>query len=325
MVYHRIVKLKYSPAATAADLGSRGISISHETIYQAIYRRFFGDPRIVLCRPRKTRRRRTKTGRGPNSLGDFVLIDERPERVGAGHWEADLLSGTGNKSVVGVLTETVSRQTIVVSLPQRSTRHVADQLVGIIQHRIPKHLRKTLTLDQGREFARWDRIGKATGFAIYFCHPRSPWEKPLVEQTTACYADGSPNTLTCQKTKKPSTRSTSSSTTCHDEASTGNDPQTCIVNYALQQPLELTPSTDLSVCPPASVPGRFLGYRDSGIAIPRPQSAIRNPQSSSCLCRISVVGIRVFAGSSMAVMIATAYFRVYLPSVRVGGLPRIAI
>ncbi len=107
MVYHRIVKLKYSPAATAADLGSRGISISHETIYQAIYRRFFGDPRIVLCRPRKTRRRRTKTGRGPNSLGDFVLIDERPERVGAGHWEADLLSGTGNKSVVGVLTETV--------------------------------------------------------------------------------------------------------------------------------------------------------------------------------------------------------------------------
>ena len=185
MVYHRIVKLKYSPAATAADLGSRGISISHETIYQAIYRRFFGDPRIVLCRPRKTRRRRTKTGRGPNSLGDFVLIDERPERVGAGHWEADLLSGTGNKSVVGVLTETVSRQTIVVSLPQRSTRHVADQLVGIIQHRIPKHLRKTLTLDQGREFARWDRIGKATGFAIYFCHPRSPWEKPLVEQTNS--------------------------------------------------------------------------------------------------------------------------------------------
>lgn len=185
MVHHRIVTLKYSPAATAADLTIRGVFISHETIYQAIYQRFFGDPRHVLCRPRKSRRRRTRTGRGPNSLGDFRLIDERPERVGPGHWEADLLSGTMNKSAVAVLSEVVSRTTIVVTLPQRGTDDVADQLVAIIRNRIPKHLRKTLTLDQGREFAKWKRIEQETGFGIYFCHARSPWEKGLVEQTNS--------------------------------------------------------------------------------------------------------------------------------------------
>jgi len=185
MVFHRIVTLKFSPAATAAELASRGVFISHEAIYQAIYQRFFGDPRAVLCRPRKTRRRRTSTGRGPNSLGDFPSIDGRPQRVGAGHWEADLLSGTANKTAVAVLSETVSRKTLVVVLPKRSTNDVADQLIAIICNRIPKHLRKTLTFDQGREFAQWERIAKQTGFDVYFCHARSPWEKPLVEQTNS--------------------------------------------------------------------------------------------------------------------------------------------
>ncbi len=181
MVTTRVVGWRYSSGAAAADLRRVGIQISHETIYREIYRKTFGDPRQVLIRPRRSRRRRTRTGRDPHSLGQIPLIDTRPQRVGPGHWEVDLLSGTSNRTVVGVLTETHSKTTIVFGIAQRDADSVGDQLITMIQYRIPLHLRKTLTFDQGREFARWGRVGKTT----YFCHPRSPWEKPLVEQTNS--------------------------------------------------------------------------------------------------------------------------------------------
>lgn len=185
MVTTRVVGWRYSPGAAAADLRRVGVQISHETIYREIYRKTFGDPRGVLIRPRRSRRRRTRTGRNPHSLGQIPLIDTRPVRVGPGHWEVDLLSGTLNRTVVGVLTETHTKTTIVFGITKRDAHSVGDQIISMARHRIPIHLRKSLTFDQGREFARWDRVGQATGFAIYFCHPRSPWEKPLVEQTNS--------------------------------------------------------------------------------------------------------------------------------------------
>ena len=184
-VRHLLTKNKYSPAAAAAVLAAQGIRICHETIYRAIYTRRFGDPRKVLCRPRRFRRRRTRTGIYNDPLGDISLIDDRPQRDGPGHWEGDLLVGRRNLTAVVVLTELVTRYTLVVALENRTAEHTAAQLISVIQHRIPRHLRKTLTFDQGREFARWGHIAARTGFGIYFCHPHSPWEKPLVENTNA--------------------------------------------------------------------------------------------------------------------------------------------
>lgn len=185
MVNHRLKEWRYSPAATAADLAGRGVRISHETIYQAIYQRRFGDPKAVLCRPRPHRKRRTRTGRITDSLGPIRLIDQRPARTGVGHWEADLLVGKGNYTAVVVLTEVVTRYTVIVALENRTADHCHRQLVTQIRRRIPRRFRKTITFDQGREFARWQQLEKATGFTAYFCHPRSPWEKPLVESTNA--------------------------------------------------------------------------------------------------------------------------------------------
>ena len=184
-VKHLLTKKKYSPAAAAAVLRARGVGICHETIYRGIYARRFGDPRRVLCRPRTHRRRRTRTGIYSDPLGVFSLIDHRPDREGPGHWEGDLLVGRRNLSAVVVLTELVTRFTLVVALTNRTADHTAAQLIAAIQRRVPRHLRKTLTLDQGREFARWGTIAARTGFGIYFCHPHSPWEKPLVENTNA--------------------------------------------------------------------------------------------------------------------------------------------
>ncbi len=185
MVRTRLVDWKYSPAAAAADLTARGVPISHETIYQAIYKHRFGDPRAVLCRPRRKRRRRTRRGWAPQPLGDFKSIDDRPKTDGVGHWEADLIVGRRNKSAVAVVTEKTLRVTLIVAIDNRTADHVRDRIIKAIRHRVPKHLRKTLTFDQGPEFARWEDIEKRTGFDIYFCHVASPWEKGLVEQTNS--------------------------------------------------------------------------------------------------------------------------------------------
>ncbi len=184
-VKHLLVNHRYSPAAAAAVLQAAGIEICHETIYRAIYGRRFGDPRKVLCRPRPHRQRRTRTGVYNDPLGDITLIDDRPRRVGVGHWEADLLVGKGNLSAVVVFTELVTRFTVVVALTNRTADHTATRLITAIFTRIPRHLRKTLTFDQGREFARWAHIADRTGFSVFFCHPHSPWQKPLVENTNA--------------------------------------------------------------------------------------------------------------------------------------------
>lgn len=174
---------KLSPMTISHQLRAEGRSLSHEAIYRAIYAGSFGDPRKLLCRPRRFRTARTRTGHDNQPLGPIKLIDQRPDSFGKepGHWEGDLLVGKQNRSVAVVLTERVSRIVELIALPHgRRADHVADQIISALST-FPAHLVKTLTWDQGRELTRWQRIEKELGIDVYFCHPGSPWEKGLVE------------------------------------------------------------------------------------------------------------------------------------------------
>jgi IS30 family transposase len=184
-IFELIVHNRYSPWATARVLSTAGTPISHETIYQAIYRGQFGKPKTVLNRPRTRRKRRTRTGRNPNNLGTYQPISNRPPQQGPGHWEADLIVGAGNYTAAVVLSQPATKQTLITALGNRTADHTAHQLITTITQHIPTHQRHTLTLDQGREFTRWQHIATTTGFDIYFCQPRSPWQKPHVENTNA--------------------------------------------------------------------------------------------------------------------------------------------
>lgn len=169
----------------ARQLSAAGRPISHESIYQAVYRGSFGDPREVLCRPRTKRRRRTRTGRDPRPLGQIRLVSERravlPDEMG--HWEGDLIVGKQNRTVAAVLTERHSRYLMIGALPEgRHADHVAAVITQLLQP-LPPQLRKTLCWDQGRELTRWKRIEDHLGIIIYFCQPASPWQKPLIENT----------------------------------------------------------------------------------------------------------------------------------------------
>jgi transposase, IS30 family len=182
-----VVTDKQSPMTASRTLAAQGLCVSHEAIYQEIYRHRFGDPRNVLCRPRRSRRRRTRTGRIPDNLGDYRRVADRPgdPRVEPGHWEGDLLVGADNKTAVAVITDRFTRKALLGALPHgRNADHVADVVVSMLE-KVPAELRRTLTWDQGRELTRWARIEAATGTLIYFTEPRSPWQKPLVENQNA--------------------------------------------------------------------------------------------------------------------------------------------
>ena len=132
----------------------------------------------------------------PSPLGDFRPVCERPaaagDRSGPGHWEGDLIIGAGNRSAVATLVERLSRQTLAVALPDGYDAHrTADAVAGALS-RQPRHMVKTLTWDQGREMARWQHVENATGAKVYFCEPRSPWQRPSDEQTNCEYRGCAP-------------------------------------------------------------------------------------------------------------------------------------
>lgn len=175
----RMLRDRHSPMTVSRLIGG----VSHETIYREIYRWRFGDPRAVLCRPRRSRRRRTRTGRYPETLGDYRPISARETDVTTepGHWEGDLLVGHDNRTAAVVITERSSRICLLGALPEgRNADHVASVVTRLLAA-VPMAMRRTLTWDQGRELTRWPRIEAALGIPIYFCQPRSPWQKPLVE------------------------------------------------------------------------------------------------------------------------------------------------
>ena len=183
---------RMSPHAICALLRCEGARVSAETIYRACYdhsgRRGLPEGSWRLL-PRRCRRRKPQ-GRHAHKrspLGDFRPISQRPAAVGdrreAGHWEGDLIIGKNNRSAAVTLTERLSRQTLLAALPSGYDAPSVASAVAAALARQPRHLVRTLTWDQGREMARWADIETALGAKVYFCDPRSPWQRPTNEQT----------------------------------------------------------------------------------------------------------------------------------------------
>ena len=133
------------------------------------------------------RRRRRPRGRCQQAkrspLGDYRPLDRRPARINnrdePGHWEGGLVIGAGNDSAAAALAERASRHALVVPLPDGYGAHATATALA----RQPSHLVKTPTRGQGREMAHWADIETALGIEVFFCDPRSPWQRPTNEQT----------------------------------------------------------------------------------------------------------------------------------------------
>jgi transposase, IS30 family len=166
--------------------------VSHETIYKALYLQGRGGLRKELTAALRTGRARrrprgSRAGWKGSSIRDMVMIADRPaeaaDRAVPGHWEGDLLEGAHHRSFIATLVERTSRFTMLVQLPEgKAAPHVAGQLADKITQ-LPDALRRTLTWDQGGEMGRHQDFTVATGVAVYFCDPHSPWQRPSNENT----------------------------------------------------------------------------------------------------------------------------------------------
>jgi IS30 family transposase len=189
------LRAEWSPQQIAAWLVSTypddpTMHVSHETIYRTLYIQARGVLKQELTAHlrwrRQMRRPRTaalrKDGRG--QLVDIVSISERPpsveDRAIPGHWEGDLL--TGPRSQIATLVERHSRYVLLVRVPARDTTTVVRALTRRVR-RLPASLRQSLTWDRGKEMADHQAFTVATDVQVYFCDPRSPWQRGSNENT----------------------------------------------------------------------------------------------------------------------------------------------
>jgi IS30 family transposase len=164
--------------------------VSHETIYQSIYVQGRGELRRELARCLRSGRTRRKSRSTPGRGGfmrDMVLISQRPaeieDRAVPGHWEGDLLIGKGGHSQVGTLVERTTGYLALVHLRDGRDAPKVAQAIAKTVRRLPGELVRTITWDQGREMAHHARFSVATGVAVYFCDPHSPWQRGTNENT----------------------------------------------------------------------------------------------------------------------------------------------
>jgi IS30 family transposase len=163
--------------------------IGCETIYRFIYaqlkRTHDGSWRRYLPRAKSRRGRRGKKGGSPASfIKDRISIDNRPldagDRKQPGHWEADFMLFSRYGQNLLVLHERASRFTALVKTDNRQAEPTAKLLASLLSP-LPKELRRTLTFDNGTEFAEHHRLNQDPGLATYFCDPHAPWQKGGVE------------------------------------------------------------------------------------------------------------------------------------------------
>ncbi|WP_216823308.1 IS30 family transposase [Limimaricola cinnabarinus] len=188
--------------------GDETMRISHEAIYQALYIQGRGALRRELTACLRTGRalrvpRARTAGRGKSFVTPDIMISERPaeaaDRAVPGHWEGDLIIGLG-RSAIGTLVERQTRFTLLLHLPRmpghgESPRlkngpplagHGAEAVRDAIMRSIiqlPKHLRRSLSWDQGAEMARHAELTVAADLPVYFCDPHSPWQRGTNENT----------------------------------------------------------------------------------------------------------------------------------------------
>jgi len=166
--------------------------VSHETIYQSLFIQGRGVLRKELASClRSGRARRRPHGRAASGQGritNMVMIAQRPgdveDRAVPGHWEGDLIRGsTASNSAIGTLVERSTRYVMLMRLgTDHTAEHVRDELTRHIQ-RLPEHLRRSVTWDQGSEMAQHARFTIDTGVQVYFCDPHSPWQRGSNENT----------------------------------------------------------------------------------------------------------------------------------------------
>lgn len=184
LLIRKLLRLKWSPEQIVGHLRRFkliGRQISHETIYQYIWRdkASGGDLWRHLRQSPKRRRKRYKAYDSRGRLANKRHISERPKSVETrkykGHWEIDTVHGRGSNHCIVTLLERKTGYVMIGKLPNKSTVSLNNKTIALI-NRDPLVF-KTITSDNGTEFHQYKHIENCCKTTFYFATPYHSWER----------------------------------------------------------------------------------------------------------------------------------------------------
>ena len=158
--------------------------INHESIYKWLYQPMQKKEKFykLLTQQHAKRGRHKRIHRG--EIKHRVSLAKRPahilKRSQVGHWEADLISFKRNTQHMLVLHERKTRYPALLKLENKTATHTFQQLLSFMKQ-LPGHLRRTMTFDNGMEFAHHFKLKEALGVDTYFCDVYASWQKGSIE------------------------------------------------------------------------------------------------------------------------------------------------
>ena len=180
-----LLRQQWSPEQISGRLAlEQQASISHERIYQYVYAdKARGGTLYHHLRCQKQRRKRYGSYSRRGQIPNRVTIDQRPavveQKARLGDWEADTIIGRHHKEAIVSLTERKSKLTCLAKV----VRNTAELVTQAVSTQLQSLVVKTITSDNGREFAGHQQIGQNLQADFYFAHPYHSWERGLNENT----------------------------------------------------------------------------------------------------------------------------------------------
>jgi transposase, IS30 family len=211
--------------------GDPTMRITHETIYRFIYRRHqLGEHWHEQLRRRHKRRRSRSVGQrgtsgGRGQIPGRVGIEQRPaaanDRRRFGDWESDTVEGAKGTGLIATHVERKSRYTRLGKLKNKKAATLTAVSCATL-HDLPRKLRRTLTADNGKEFADFASIERGLKMKVYFANPHAPWERGTNENTNGLLRDFFP--------KGSDFRQITNARLAHVQQMLNNRPRKCL-NY----------------------------------------------------------------------------------------------
>lgn len=170
----------------------KNVHISYELIYQYLEfdREQGGDMcKLLPHRGKKYKKRNIKGQKKKKSVWKTAKkrksIEDRPsivaEKTEIGHWEGDTVESKKHQGGIATFVDIKSKFLVIRKVKDKSSICMKVAVVSAFKN-FP-NIAKTLTLDNGTEFALHDQMEKELNTKVYFAHPYSPWERGLNENT----------------------------------------------------------------------------------------------------------------------------------------------